>query len=141
MAFTHPITVRFQHVDSAGIVFFSRVFEFCHEAFEALLEAMDMPLPQLLETEGWGLPVVSAHADYSRPMKLGEHLDIDCRVQKMGRSSLTFGFQVSCEGSIRAEVQVTHAAVALDGFRVKSLPEQLINGLTQLGLDLPERGT
>ena len=140
MAFAHPVTVRFQHVDSAGIVFFSRVFEFCHEAFEALLEAMEMPLPQLLDTEGWGLPVVSAHADYARPMKLGERLDIDCRVRKLGRSALTLGFQITCEGTLRAEVQVTHAAVALDGFRVQSLPERLLEGLTGLGLELPERG-
>jgi hypothetical protein len=39
--FVHHHTARFFEIDRAGIVFFGRIFEFCHEAFEELLLAID----------------------------------------------------------------------------------------------------
>ncbi len=70
MPYTHA--VRFSEVDGAGIVFFSRVFEIAHAAYEAWLSEGGAPLAVVLAAADWVLPLVRAEADYHAPMRLGD---------------------------------------------------------------------
>ena len=85
MAFQHIVTVRFNEVDRAGIAFFGRVYEYCHVVFEELLVAMGNSISNVFDNGKWGMPLVHSHADYKRPMRLGEELTIEVTVPTDGR--------------------------------------------------------
>ena len=62
MAFQSEITVAFNDIDAAGIVYFGTVFDYCHRTLEELLKTIKIPLPQILQTESWAMPLVHAAA-------------------------------------------------------------------------------
>ena len=142
MAFEHVVTVRFQHVDRAGIAFFGQVFEYCHAAYEEMLVAAGLSLREIFDQGGWGMPLVHAEADYSRPMRMGDRLAVALEVARIGRSSLTFEYTVrGAEGrELRATVRLVHAFIDLDGFRKLTVPPSLVEALARLDLVPVEEG-
>ena len=142
MAFEHVVTVRFQHVDRAGIAFFGQVFEYCHEAYEEMLVASGLSLPEIFDQGGWGMPLVHAEADYSRPMRMGDRLAVALEVARIGGSSLTFDYAVRGAEArdLRARVRLVHAFIDLDGFRKREVPDDLREALARLDLLPAEEG-
>lgn len=139
MSFEHRLTVRFFEVDRAGIAFFGRVFEYCHAAYEALLVAIDYPLTEVFDDEGWGMPLVHAEADFKRPMRMGEELLIKVTVGRLGNTSITLDFAVFGvdDGQLRATCQHVHACVDMKGFAPLQVPDRMRKALQSLG-DPPE---
>ena len=122
MAYTH--TVRFSEVDAAGILFFSRVFEIAHAAYEALLAERGTPLRQLVHDERWTLPLVHAEADYHAPMRLGDEVSVQVAIEAIGSTSLTLRFTLAApSGQPLATVRHVHVAVDRATFRPVPLPE------------------
>ncbi len=120
MAFAHATSVTFKHVDPAGILYFSRVFELCHDAMEALMAASSHPLSSFFDGKPEViLPIVHAEADYKRPMRLGDDIVVHVRIAQTGDSSLTWGFRItSADGQVlHATAQHVHAAVDTHSFR------------------------
>ncbi len=142
MSFQHPYTIRFAHVDSAGIAFFSRVYEMCHEAFEVLLATGGIPLGFVINEEGWGMPVVRSEADYAAPLRLGETVLITVTVARLGNSSVTFSYSVDGEDGVhRVLVRLTHAFLDTTTFRARSVPASFAPALRKAGLEFSDPGT
>jgi YbgC/YbaW family acyl-CoA thioester hydrolase len=142
MSYQHIFTIRFSQVDSAGIAFFSRVYEICHDAFEALLAKADMPLGFVIEEQGWGMPVVRSEADYAAPMRLGEEVVVTVTVERLGNSSVTFSYSVDgTDGVHRVRVRLTHAFLDTETFRARSVPESFAPALRKAGLEVSDPGT
>ncbi len=88
--FRHLRPVRFAEVDAAGIVFFARHLEFCHDALEALFADLDGGYPGLVVGRGLGIPSVRVEVDYRAPLRYGDVAVIDVEVVRVGRTSVTF---------------------------------------------------
>lgn len=125
MPFSHRTTVRFSQVDAAGILYFSRALELCHEAFEAFLADRGMPLsPQQFRGGGVLLPIVHAEVDFSAPMRLGDEVEVQVSVGKQGTSSITFSFRLlGHDGALRATAHHVHVATDPATFAAVPLPE------------------
>ncbi len=138
MAFTHVVTVRFNEVDRAGIAFFGRVFEWCHEAYEELFAAAGLQIRDMFEKETWAMPLVHAEADYRKPMRLGDRLAIEVRLERLGRHSITFAYTVrgeaGGEADVRARARLVHAFVELAAFERREVPETVRAALARIGL-------
>ncbi len=136
MPFVHRVTARFYEVDRAGILFFGRVFEMCHAAYEELLVAAGCDLDRLLALEV-GMPLVHAEADFARPIRLHDRVDVAVEVARASERSLTFAFTLrgsGGDGDVRATATHVHAFVNLRDFTGASRPEPLYDGLRRLGL-------
>lgn len=135
MAFESTHRVRFSDVDAAGVVYFSRIHEYCHAAFEDLLRAAEIPLESLLHKTGWGLPLVHSEADYHRPLRLGESLTIQIEVPERTDRRVIFAFRiVDQEGRVRVRARHEHACVGMEDFRPRKVPSVFLAGLARLGL-------
>ena len=138
MTYDYNFTVRFAHVDSAGIAFFSRVYEICHEAFESLLSDAGLPLGFVINDQGWGMPVVHSEANYKAPMRLGDSIVVKASIERLGNSSVTFAYDVEdSDGSIRVRARLTHAFIDTQTFRPCAAPTSFREGMKNLGL-LPQ---
>ncbi len=138
MPFQHTVTVRFHEVDRAGITFFGRVFEYCHETFEEVLKASDDSLEACFDEEGWSMPLVHAEADYRRPMRMGERLSVRLTVERVGKRSMTFAYTVAGpDGEERARVKLVHAFIRLSDFGPHPVPERVLRALAGAGVALP----
>ncbi len=93
--FTHRHVVRFAEVDPAGILFFSRVAEHCHAAYEAYVAHVGLSVPAYFGGSTWRAPIVRWEVDYHAPSRLGEALAVTLASVELGRSSLTMRYEVT----------------------------------------------
>ncbi len=136
MPFEHTLSVRFDDVDRAGIVYFARVLHYCHVAYEELMAQAVGDLDAFFRTSTWGMPLVHAEADYARPMRLAERLTIALEVERLGDRSVTFAYTVrgAEDGALRARAKLVHAFVELEAFEGIPAPPDFRAALKQLNL-------
>lgn len=134
MPHEHAFTVTFSEVDAAGIVFFSRIFEYCHAAYEGALAAGGMPLGQILAEEDWVLPLVRAEADFKRPMRLGESLRVRVSLGETGESSADVDFQIlDAEDRVRATARCVHVCLDRSSFRPRRIAKAWLAAMQAAG--------
>jgi 4-hydroxybenzoyl-CoA thioesterase len=105
--FRRQLTVEWGQCDPAGIVFNSRFFEMFDVSTWMLFEAaLDVTAHELAATFGIiGIPLVDARANFLKPAKFGDIVEVASRVSEFRRSSfdvehrLTVGGELAVEGS------------------------------------------
>lgn len=132
--------VLFRHCDPAGIVFYPRYFEMVNDLLEAFLSDLGYPFSALHGELDAAVPTVGLEADFPRPSRLGEVLDIELEPLSVGRSSFRLRFTARHEDEVRFVVTSTlvYAHTKGDqgsgdqgsgGLRSAPLPPPLANGL------------
>jgi 4-hydroxybenzoyl-CoA thioesterase len=87
--FSTCIPVRFADCDPAGIVFYPRYFEMMNGVVEDwCAQALGISFRELHLRDGLGLPTVRLESDFIAPSELGELLQAQLTVQKVGGASL-----------------------------------------------------
>lgn len=133
MPFVSHRTVRFGECDPARIVYFSRYFEYAHEAYEDMLEAGDFPLAKVFHGD-WGMPLVRAESDFSAPSRLGDKLRLVVSVNHVGNRSIRYAVDVLGEaGERRVRLLLTHAVISQKTGKTCSVPEELLEALRKAG--------
>ncbi len=126
MAFSAGITVRFNHVDAAGIVFYPRYYEMLNEVVERWLEeGLGTSFRDLHIDQRVGLPARSISVDFLKASRLGDKLTFDLTVAKIGRSSLSLRVVCSCGGEVRLTADMVLVCVSLAPFGAIPLPTAL----------------
>jgi 1,4-dihydroxy-2-naphthoyl-CoA hydrolase len=109
------VEVRFQDVDAANVVFFSRFFDYVHGVYEGLLRELGSPLPQVLKEGIWAAPLRHVEADYLSPVRFGDSLRIALVGAHVEESELTLGWRLaqrrSPVGQVVAVVQTVHTFI------------------------------
>lgn len=88
---TAPLVVRrivkFGETDAAGVVYTGRFLDYALDAFDVWFRhVMGLTWAQQQEL-GVGTPAVSCHLDFSRPLRAGDPLDIEVRLDRIGGGS------------------------------------------------------
>ncbi|MDP2305909.1 MAG: acyl-CoA thioesterase [Pseudomonadota bacterium] len=124
--FLHTHVVRFAEVDPAGILFFSRVAEHCHAAYEALVAAAGISVPAYFGGSAWKAPIVRWEVDYHAPSRLGEALTIQIDDVTRGRSSLTMTFRViGPDGTPRSTARMVAVFVEGEPLKARAIPDEV----------------
>lgn len=135
MPFVYETTVRFAQVDPAQVVYFARVYELAHEAFEEIMGAAGFPVGPLFEKSEWGMPLVHTEATYRRPWRLGELIRIEGTISEITERSVEFSYAFKDQTEqIRTRVKMRHAFVSLDTFQARSAPKDFVAAMKGLGL-------
>jgi 1,4-dihydroxy-2-naphthoyl-CoA hydrolase len=85
-------------VDAAGIVFFARLFEYFHDTLVAWMDGAGMRLHEALKTGAWGAPLKHAEADFLRPLRFGDEIEVVVAAARLTGSELWAGFRVDRGG-------------------------------------------
>ena len=135
MPFTYTHVVRFSEVDPAGILFFSRVAEHCHAAYEAFVLAAGLSVPAYFGGSDWKAPIVRWEVDYHAPSRLGEALTVAIVGLDIGRTSLTFRFTVTGpDGRPRTSARMVAVCVEGEPLQPRPVPEQVVAAFTRMGV-------
>jgi 4-hydroxybenzoyl-CoA thioesterase len=103
--------IRFDEVDAAQIVFFGRYLDFCHEAHEAVFDAMDGGHALLFLERRIGFPAVHVEMDFAVPVRYGDVLDVRVTVPKIGTTSVTFRYEIVREADRKVCAVIQHVCV------------------------------
>lgn len=125
MAFESRIKVRFGDVDHAQIVYFPIFFHYFHSAFEDFFDEQGYRYRDCLDVDRVGWPAVHAEADFKKPVRFGEWLDVGLRIPKVTEKSVTFDYVVRLEdGDVSCAGRVIVACISMDTYRGIPIPEK-----------------
>ncbi len=115
MNFTKTETIRFKHVDFAGIVFYPRFLEMLNDLVEDWFdEALDRPFAKIHE-QNVGIPTVDLKVQFKKPARIGEQLTKHLWVIELGGASVVCGFRFADQtDQICLQGEVTLVNVAID---------------------------
>jgi 4-hydroxybenzoyl-CoA thioesterase/acyl-CoA thioester hydrolase len=117
--------VEFRDTDAAGIAHFSVFFVYMEEAEHALLRHLGLSVHT---TDGDGAitwPRVAARCDFQSAARFEDVLDVEVRVVRIGRKSITYEFHFALDDRIIATGEVTAVCCRIqnDGqFKSISIP-------------------
>ena len=124
--FVHPLTVRLHHTDAAGVIFYSRLLELAHEAYEALLEQAGLGIGKILVQGEVRLPVVAVEAQFARPIRAGDRLQVELTLTRSGDHSYQVAYRFrDAAGTEVARATTRHVALDAIHNRPTALPEAL----------------
>lgn len=123
--FEHPLTIRFQDIDAAGILFFARVFDLFNDTQMACVEALGLSVPQALRDGTWGFPLVHAEADYRAPMRFGDRVIVTVESVTLGTTSMTWCYRVRDGERTLATGKTVHAFVDMKAFVSIAVPDDI----------------
>ena len=125
--YTLPLTVRFQHCDPAGIVFFPRYYEMLNLTIERFFEdEVGLSFHRMHLDEGLGVPTVRIETEFRAVSRLEDRLRIDLAIERVGGSSVRFHLAVRGEdGETRVETRHTLVAIDMATKRSTRWPEAL----------------
>jgi YbgC/YbaW family acyl-CoA thioester hydrolase len=128
--FEHRMTVPFQDIDAAGVVFYAHLFRYAHEAYEHFMQHIGCSLRELLAEGSYLLPLVHAEADYHKPLHHADRLTIELWPKTLGRTSFTLGYRVLADDQTQqASLATVHVVLDRTTQRPLPLPASLREGL------------
>lgn len=128
MSFEHAMQVRFQDVDAAGVLFYGRVYDYSHVAYEEFWASMGVDRAWVFSQADFLIPIAHSEADYRKPVKHGERITVRIDVTRVGRASFSLAYRVTGPGGtedVRAVVATVHAFVAKESMKPIPIPDEL----------------
>jgi 4-hydroxybenzoyl-CoA thioesterase len=107
--------VSFDEADSEGIVFFGNYFRLAHRALEQWLPLIGVPWAVWFSSSEYGVPLRHVEADYLGPMRPGEEFIARVGVERLGESSVVFGYEFVIGERVVARLKTAHVFVAREG--------------------------
>lgn len=124
-SFDTQLQVRFGDVDPAGIVYFPKIYDYVHEAFEDLWEIhVRARYYQLLLEERIGFPLVHSEVDFRAPLRFGDRPIVRITCTRLGRSSIGLRYRFVVGDEVHVDARMTVVCVNLAGMRPLPVPDR-----------------
>ncbi len=114
MAFTYLRRVYLGDTDAAGVVYFAKGLEICHEAYEESLSKAGISLMQMINQGKTALPIVHAEIDFLRPLFCGDQLQVSLVISQVNYSEFAIAYQISLVSNldqILVKAQTKHVCI------------------------------
>jgi len=124
--------VEFRDTDAAGIMHFSVYFNYMEVAEHAFLRSLGLNVILKDEEGEFSFPRVSAHCEYTLPLRFEDEVEVVVHISRVGEKSITFHFQFLRHGHGIAHGQLVTVCVRPkpDGsFQAIPIPEWVATAL------------
>lgn len=105
--------VEFRDTDAAGIVHFSAFFVYMEQAEHEMLRSLGLSVAAHDDEGEIGWPRISATCEFLSPARFEELLDVETRVDRLGRKSVTYAFSFARDGIAVARGSMTSVCCRL----------------------------
>ncbi len=119
--------VEFNHCDPAGMVFYPRYFEMISATIERFLaDAVDYGWSTIdISGNGMGTPMGRIEVRFANPSYLGDWLDLDLTLARLGTASAGFDIRCSCRDETRFDCAATIIHAHTRGGRSAPWPDEI----------------
>ncbi|MFD2177611.1 acyl-CoA thioesterase [Veronia pacifica] len=125
--FSIPYRIRFSDCDPAGIVFYPQYFVMFNDLLEAWVDAiLDGGFAGYIGKSRFGMPIVRLEADFVSVSEMGDDVDLELEVQRLGSKSISLEYRcVGKDEDLRMSVQQTLVTTSLDNHKSIEIPPAL----------------
>jgi 4-hydroxybenzoyl-CoA thioesterase len=118
--------IRFHHCDPAGIVFYPQYFTLFHELLEDWYNrGLKLNYAEMISKDRRGLPTAHIDCDFKIPSKIGDTVQMQLSVKRIGRTSLTIGVKVSAGEEVRVVATQVLVLISLVDGALVPIPDDL----------------
>jgi YbgC/YbaW family acyl-CoA thioester hydrolase len=119
--------VEFADTDMAGIIHFTKFFNYMEEAEHAFLRSRGLSVVMMHQGRKLGWPRVAASCDFITPVRFEDVIDVQVTLARIGTKSLTYEIEFSKAGESIARGKLTTCCceVGPEGMRGIALPADL----------------
>jgi acyl-CoA thioester hydrolase len=128
-AHKHVLRVYYEDTDSGGVVYYANYLKYLERARTELLRALGFEQRQLAEETGLAFAVRSLAAEYLKPAKLDDQLEILTTVEDLGRAQVTFAQTVRRGDETLLTATVRVACLDLAKGRAAAMPKPIYEKL------------
>ena len=132
-SFVTQLQVRFGDVDPAGIVYFPKIYDYIHEAFEELWDVhVGKRYYYLIGEEELGFPLVHSEVDFRGPLRFGDRPIVRVTCTKLGRSSIGLHYRFFVGDDVHVDARMVVACVDLAGMKPIPIPDRFRERFEQI---------
>lgn len=119
-----PVRVYLEDTDAGGIVYYVNYLKFMERARTELLRRLGSQFGELLE-QGLQFVVHSVDAQYRKPARADDELQVSARVEKIARTYILFHQQVKRGDDLMCEARIKVACIDAKKLKPAAIPEEL----------------
>ncbi len=124
--FTYQTKIHMQEIDAAGVMFYAHLFTLIHDAYEEFMTVHNLSLRDILEKKDYILPIVHSEADYKKPIRLGDILEIQLEANEFGAHSFDTQYTiVNQEKVLVALAKTVHVVISKQTHSPLPLPSEI----------------
>ena len=94
MKFDYLRRIYLSDTDAAGVVYFAKGLEICHQAYEESLTQRGISLSQMIQDGKTALPIVHAEIDFLRPLFCGDRIQISLVASVIDEREFAIAYQI-----------------------------------------------
>ena len=120
--------IKFSDCDPAGILFFGRVYELCHAAYEEMITSFRLA-EDYWNNDEYIVPVIKSEAHYHQPMIYGEEISIEISVKTLKSSSFELEYLLKNGNEVECVlVNTVHVFVDKRTWKKKAMKKEIAKG-------------
>ncbi len=124
--FTYQTKIHLHDTDAAGRLFFANQLKIVHDAYETLLETISFGFADIIREHNFFLPIVQCEAEYKKPLFVGDVIEIQITVAKIGQTSFVFAYKLfNAAGELVGTAKTVHVTVSDETGEKVPLPDAL----------------
>jgi acyl-CoA thioester hydrolase len=117
--FSCPIRIYWEDTDAGGIVYYANYFRFMERARTEWLRSLGVEQESLRREHSVMFVVVNAAAEFLRPARYADMLQVSCLIQKATPASLTLQQEIVRDGDAQLLVSGSVRVACLDVANLK----------------------
>ncbi len=122
--FRLPVRVYYEDTDAAGVVYYANYLRFFERARTEWLRALGYE-QSLLARQGVAFAARSIAAEYLKPARLDDQLEVVSAIATLGRAQLTFAQRVERRGEILVDASIRVACFDPVGQKAMAIPRDI----------------
>jgi acyl-CoA thioester hydrolase len=128
--FVWPVRVYWEDTDAGGVVYYANYLKFLERARTEWLRALDIHQTELAGRDEVIFVVRRVEADYLRPARFDDALNVNCWLREVGRASLVMEQAVMRGDEVLLSARVKVACVGVQSFRPAKIPDTILERFT-----------
>ena len=131
--FIYQTKVKLHDTDAAGVLFFANQFKMVHDAYEAMLESIGYGFDEIIRNKDYFFPIVRAEGDYRSPLRVGDQIEIQVKIEKLGQTSIIFSYTLlNPKQQVVGTARTVHVGVNKKTYQKIPIPPDLRAKLEKL---------
>jgi YbgC/YbaW family acyl-CoA thioester hydrolase len=120
--------------DATGVLYFSQQLKLALEVFEEFLAINGLSLRTLIDERSFLLPIVHTEADFFAPIRVGDSVDIELKLSRLGCKSfhLSYQFYSSMESKLVGSAITVHVFISKESGQSIPIPQEFLSLLQKL---------
>lgn len=129
---TFSVRVYYEDTDAGGVVYYANYLKYLERARTECLRALGFEQRQLAEETGLAFAVRSLSAEYLKPARLDDLLEVTTAIQELGRAQVTFAQSIRRGDELLLTAQVRVACLDLVKGKAAAMPTVIYTQLASL---------